>query len=114
MPIALCLSLPAVPQGVFSAWPVAADVWACVDVMGTEMTAPAIAAIATFIIEPWKRLDMTISSFIKKKAGKWERNACTMLPHCLVHFPRRRYGTRKTDVGDFQCAPAVDISAADN
>jgi hypothetical protein len=26
----------------------------------------------------------------------------------------RRYGTRKTDVGDFQCAPAAGISAGDN
>jgi hypothetical protein len=34
--------------------------------MGAEMTAPA-AAIATIIIEPEKRLGMTISSLIREK-----------------------------------------------
>jgi hypothetical protein len=84
------------------------------------MTAPAIA---TFIIEPRKRLGMTISSFIKKKS----KNA-TLAPADVAAL-RRFISDRLLDMrwvagADMArarqmsvmwlCAPAAGISAADN
>jgi hypothetical protein len=64
-------------------------------VIGTEMTAPA-AVIATVVIEPEKRLGITISSLIREKQ---ERNAgqTPMLLHCVGPFPsilERAFGCR--------------------